>query len=300
MQVEQAQPTAFEFRPAEGWSLWRRRVGRWPVFPVLVLSIITFCAIFADFITDQNPIIGDLKVRRAPPMWMDGGSSEHILGGDLQGRDVLTRIIHGTRVSLLVAASVILFSTTFGTLYGMTSGFIGGWVDEIMMRIVEVFLSVPSIMVAMIVIVIVGQGRWTVVAVLTLFAWMDNARLTRSETLVLKQLDYVSFARVAGASHARLIIRHIFPGVVNTMVVLVTLSVGGVILSESVLSFLGVGIPPPTPAWGLMVSEGRSYLTSSWWIAIFPGIAIFFTVIAFNFLGDWIRDTLDPRLRQVE
>ena len=298
MQLEQTQPNAIEFA-LQRRSLWRR-IRRWPLVPALILLILTFCAIFADVITTQSPTIGDLKARRAPPMWMEGGSSAHILGGDLQGRDVLTRIIHGTRVSLLVAASVIAFSTIFGTLYGMTSGFIGGWLDEIMMRIVEVFLSVPSIMVAMIVIVVVGQGKWTVVAVLTLFAWMDNARLTRSETLVLKELDYVSFARVAGASHMRLLLRHIFPGVVNTMVVLVTLSVGGVILSESVLSFLGVGIPPPTPAWGLMVSEGRSYLTSSWWISIFPGIAIFFTVIAFNFLGDWIRDTLDPRLRQIE
>mgnify|MGYP003331377781 FL=1 len=180
------------------------------------------------------------------------------------------------------------------------SGYFGGLWDEILMRIVDIFLAVPGIMMALVIILVFGQSFVTIIGVLTMFSWVFFARQLRAEAHQLKVLDYVSFAKVAGASTPRILIRHIFPGIVSTMTVIATLGVGDIILTESILSYLGAGIPPPTPAWGAMVSDGRSYLASSWWIAFFPGVAIFLTVLAFNFLGDWLRDTLDPRLRQVE
>jgi peptide/nickel transport system permease protein len=188
----------------------------------------------------------------------------------------------------------------FGTTFGLVSGYFGGLWDEILMRIVDIFLAVPGIMMALVIILVFGQSFVTIIGILTMFSWVFFARQLRAETHQIKVLDYVSFAKVAGASTPRILIRHIFPGIVSTMTVIATLNVGNIILTESILSYLGAGIPPPTPAWGAMVSEGRSYLASSWWIAFFPGVAIFLTVLAFNFLGDWLRDFLDPRLRQVE
>ena len=233
-------------------------------------------------------------------MWEEGGSSKYILGADLQGRDILSRIIHGARVSLLVAGSAITVGMVFGTGYGLISGYLGGWADEIMMRIAEIFLAFPLIMAALVILVVAGASFGSVIGVLVLFSWVSFARQVRAETIALKALDYVALARVAGASTPRILIRHILPGVINTVIVVATLSVGSLILTESILSFLGVGIPPPTPAWGAMVADGRNYLASTWGIAFFPGMAIFLTVMGFNFLGDWIRDALDPRLRQLD
>ena len=233
-------------------------------------------------------------------MWEEGGSSKFILGGDLQGRDILSRIIHGARVSIAVAGSAISIGMVFGTMYGLVSGYFGGWLDEILMRIVEIFLAIPLIMAALVILVVAGASFFSVIGVLVLFSWVPFARQVRAETLALKALDYVSLARVAGASTLRILTRHIFPGVLNTIIIVATLQVGSLILTESILSFLGVGIPPPTPAWGAMVADGRNYLSSSWGIAFFPGMAIFLTVVGFNFMGDWIRDTMDPRLRQLE
>ena len=233
-------------------------------------------------------------------MWEEGGSSKYILGGDLQGRDILSRIIHGTRVSIIVAGSAISIGMVFGTIYGLISGYFGGWLDEVLMRIVEIFLAIPLIMAALVILVVAGASFLSIIGVLVLFSWVPFARQVRAETIALKALDYVALARVVGASTKRIMIRHIFPGVLNTIIIVATLQVGSLILTESILSFLGVGIPPPTPAWGAMVADGRNYLASSWGIAFFPGIAIFLTVVGFNFMGDWIRDSLDPRLRQLD
>jgi len=282
-----------------GLAKFRHTLGRLPVLPVSVLIGLFLMAIFADLLAPHDPTLGKLQDRRSPPVWQEEGTSKFILGTDQQGRDLLSRMIHGSRVSLAVAGLAIVLGMTFGTVFGLVSGYSGGWVDEIMMRVVDIFLSIPLIMVALVVTLVVGKGFMTVVGVLVLFSWVPFARQVRAETLQLKALDYVALARVAGASTPRILLRHILPGVVNTIIVISTLNVGYLILTESILSFLGAGIPPPTATWGAMVSDGRNYLASSWWIAFFPGIAIFITVIAFNLFGDWLRDTLDPRLRQM-
>jgi len=288
-------------RPAAGrWGRLRNGLRRWPIFPVFILAMLLLMGVFAELMAPHSPTKATLSARRAPPMWQEGGSSTYILGADLQGRDILSRIIHGSRVSLTVAGSAIVIGMVFGTGYGLISGYFGGWIDEILMRIVDVFLAFPLIMAALVILVVFGASYVSVIGVLVLFSWVSFARQIRAETLALKELDYVALARVAGASTPRILIRHILPGVTNTVVVVATLHVGSLILTESVLSYLGVGIPPPTPAWGAMVADGRNYLASSWGIAFFPGIAIFVTVVGFNFLGDWIRDFLDPRLRQLE
>ena len=281
------------------WSRWWRESRRWPIIPVFILLVLVVMAIFAPLIAPHSPTKSIILERRSPPVWDEGGTRKYILGADLQGRDILSRIIHGSRVSLILAFSAISISTVFGTAFGLVSGYFGGLIDEIMMRIVDIFLAIPLIMFAFLIVLIFGQSFTTIIGILVLFSWVPFARQVRAETHQLKTLDYVAYAHVAGASAPRILLRHIFPGVVSTMTVIASLHVGSLILTESILSYLGAGIPPPTPAWGAMVSEGRSYLGSSWWIAFFPGVAIFFTVLAFNFLGDWLRDYLDPRLRQV-
>ena len=280
-------------------GLWRG-LRRLPLIPGFILFAFAFMAIFAPLISPHSPFKADLRFRRAPPIWMEGGTSKHLLGGDLQGRDILSRLIHGARVSLMVAGIAMSLGIVVGTTYGLISGYFGGLVDEIMMRIVEVFIAVPLLMVALAIVVAVGPSFGTMVAILVLFSWVPFTRQVRGEVLALKELDYVALARVAGASTPRIIVRHIFPGVINTVTVVATLNIGGLILAESVLSFLGAGIPPPTPAWGAMTAESRDYLTSSWWVSIFPGMAISLVVVAFNFFGDWLSDALNPRLRQVE
>ena len=283
-----------------GWATLRRGLRRWPIIPAIILGTLVFAGVFAEFVAPHDPVKATLSARRAPPVWEEGGSSKFILGADLQGRDILSRIIHGTRVSIVVAGSAISIGMVFGTVYGLISGYFGGWLDEILMRIVEIFLAIPLIMAALVILVVAGASFRSIIGVLVLFSWVPFARQVRAETIALKALDYVALARVAGASTQRIMIRHIFPGVLNTIIIVSTLQVGSLILTESILSFLGVGIPPPTPAWGAMVADGRNYLASSWGIAFFPGIAIFLTVVGFNFMGDWIRDSLDPRLRQLD
>ena len=289
------------FGSARGsWSGNLRRIRRWPILSMIILGALIVAGALADVIAPHDPVEATLSARRAPPVWEEGGSSNFLLGGDLQGRDVLSRIIHGARVSLVVAGSSITVGMVFGTTYGLISGYFGGWLDEVLMRIVEIFLAIPLIMAALVILVVAGASFYSVIGVLVLFSWVPFARQVRAETLALKALDYVALARVAGAPTQRILISHILPGVLNTVIVVATLQVGSLILTESILSFLGVGIPPPTPAWGAMVADGRNYLASSWGIAFFPGMAIFLTVIGFNFMGDWIRDALDPRLRQLD
>ena len=272
---------------------------RWPVIPGIVLALLVIAGIFAPFIAPHDPIAAQLRARNTPPVWYDAGSTKYLLGADQQGRDILSRVIFGARISLIVAGAALGIGGTVGVALGMTSGYFGGWVDEFIMRLVDVKLAIPLILVALVIVIVVGQSFAVLVGILAVNSWSSFARQVRGETLRLKTMDYVALARVAGASTFRILTRHIFPGVANTVIVLATLQVGSLILTEATLSFLGAGIPPPTPAWGAMTSEGRKYLGDAWWIALFPGGAIFFTVMAFNFLGDWLRDRLDPRLRQL-
>ena len=274
-------------------------VRRWPTVPLLVIALLAVSAIFAPWVAPHDPVESSLRKRNIPPVWYEAGSMEHILGTDPLGRDLLSRIIYGARVSLAVAAAAVASGLLIGTTLGLMAGYIGGLGEEAVMRLVDVALAVPGILLALVVVAVAGQSFGVIILVLTIFSWTGYTRLVRAEVLHLKVLDYVSLARVAGASPFRIIFKHIFPGVINTVVVISTLQVGGLILTESVLSYLGAGIAPPTPSWGSMVADGRAYLTDAWWVAFFPGMAILLTVLAMNFLGDWLRDRLDPRLRQL-
>jgi peptide/nickel transport system permease protein len=272
---------------------------RWPVIPLLVVVALAMVAIFAPLIVPYDPLYGNLEHVVDPPAWVEGGSGKHLLGADHIGRDILSRMVFGARISLMVAATVLLAGCLLGTIAGITSGYVGGVVDESIMRLVDFTYAVPFIMVALVAAVVFGSSLGLIIILLAIFSWAPFARLVRAEALRLKTMDYVSLAKVAGASPLRISYRHVLPGVMSTVLVLATLRVGLLILTESVLSFLGVGIPAPTPSWGNMVADGRDYVEAAWWISLFPGLAIFVTVFAFNFLGDWLRDWLDPRLRQI-
>ena len=231
-------------------------------------------------------------------MWVEGGMSKYILGTDPLGRDILSRLIEGARISLIIVTVVLSIGVTTGTVLGMVAGYLGGKIDEIIMRIVDFTFAVPFIMVALVIVIVLGQSLTIIILLLAFFSWPAFARQIRAEVLSLRERDYVLQAKISGASTGRILVKHIFPGVVNTVIVVATLRVGSLILAESILSFLGVGIPPPTPSWGTMTAEGRDFLLTDWWISFFPGLAIFLVVASMNFLGDWIRDFLDPRLRQ--
>ena len=228
-----------------------------------------------------------------------GGSTKYLLGTDKHGRDVLSRIIHGARVSLTVSLLAVVLGGGIGTILGLVAGYFGGVWDSLIMRLVDLMLAFPSILLALVMVAAIGSGYSTVIIVIVVLLWSRYARVVRGEALAIKQSDYVARARVAGASHVRIMIRHIFPNLVNTVIVLATLEVGAVIILESTLSFLGAGIPRPTPAWGVMVADGRELIIANWWIFFFPTMAIVLTVLSMNLLGDWLRDRLDPRLRNV-
>lgn len=286
--------------PAVGAAVsWLRR---YPIFPLaILLSLLVIPAIFAEQVAPYDPVTGKITERLLPPAWIseEGGSWAHPLGTDKVGRDILSRIIHGARVSLTVSLIAIFCGGVVGTALGLLAGYLGGWWDHIIMRLVDVKLSLQSILLALVLAAIMGPGFATVIIVIALLLWTRYARLVRGETLAIKSQDFIARARVAGASPFRIITRHVFPNVVNTIIVLATLEVGQVILLESSLSFLGVGIPRPHPAWGLMVADGRDLVVAAWWVAFFPGVAILLTVLSMNLLGDWLRDRLDPKLRNV-
>lgn len=272
---------------------------RWPFIPVAIAVSLVVVAIFAELVAPHDPLEGDTYDRNEPPVWAEEGSPKFLLGTDHIGRDVLSRMIFGARVSLIVAVTVLVAGAALGTLVGLVAGYMGGLVDEALMRLVDFVFALPFIVVALVASVVWGASLELVIILLSLFTWAPFARQVRAESLQLKTMDYVALARVAGASGFRITVRHILPGVVNTVMVLSSLQVGSLILTESVLSFLGVGIPPPQPSWGSMVSEGRQYISTAWWISFFPGFAILLIVFSMNFFGDWLRDKLDPRLRQI-
>ena len=281
-------------------------IRRWPDIPILILSIMVFIAVFAPLISPMGPKEITLRGRAAQPIcekeWYDANPKNEItylLGADHVGRDVLTRMFYGARISLAVAVISLTAGVVIGSAIGLVSGYYGGFIDEFSMRAVDVWNALPFLLIAILAAVTFGQEVWIVMVLLALVAWAGNVRNVRAEVLTLKTRDYVSLAKIAGASDFRILMRHIFPGVVNTIVVLATLRVGGLILAEASLSFLGAGIPAQTPTWGNMISEGREWLSTAWWIAMFHGIAILLVVMSVNFFGDWLRDRWDPRLRQL-
>ena len=228
-----------------------------------------------------------------------GGSTEFLLGTDKVGRDILSRIIYGSRISIIVAGIGIFVGGTIGMVLGITAGYFGGWQDGVIMRLVDISLSIPIILLALVLTAALGPSFETVISVLVVLLWARYARMARGETLSVRRQDFIARARVAGASHIRIMVRHIFPNVFNSLVVLATLQVGWAIIAESTLSFLGAGIPRPNPAWGLMVADGRELIISNWWVSLFPGLAIMLTVLSANLLGDWLRDRLDPKQRNI-
>ena len=278
-----------------------RRAGSLPKIPtLLLLLVLVIPAVFANVLTPYDPLEapGGIRGRLEPPVFA-GGSWNHVLGTDKTGRDMLSRILHGSRVSITISAIGIAIAGTIGTTLGIIAGYFGGRVDAIIMRLVDVSLSIPPVLLALSLATALEPSFRTVILVVASLLWSIYCRQVRGDTLSVRQQDYIARARVSGASHFRIMVQHILPNITNTLIVLATLQVGFVILLEAGLSFLGVGLSRPTPAWGLMVADGREVLIRAWWVALWPGLAIMLTVFGFNLLGDWLRDRLDPRLRQL-
>ena len=249
---------------------------------------------------DPGVNLGDTLEMVSGPGTRAGGSSKFLLGTDELGRDILSRIVFGARISIIVSVVTLVIGGGLGVFLGLSSGWYGGWIDEVIMRLVDIILSLPLILVALVMVSAFGQSLELIIGVLAIWIWPRFARQVRGEVLQLKTMDYVSAARIAGASIPRILFIHLLPGTMNTVIVVSTLQVGIVILLEATLSFMGAGVPPPEPAWGSMVADGRDHLVDSWWAATMPGFAILFTVMSLNLFGDWLRDKLDPRLRQLE
>jgi len=268
---------------------------RMPVIPLVMLGALMLAALFAPIVAPHPPLEIDLSAALAPPFYHEGGSLDHPLGTDRLGRDILSRVIYGGQVSLLLAFSVLAIGGSLGVALGLVSGYVGGALDSLIQRAVEAVLSLPTIMVALVFVFVLGQSFSSVVLILAPFITASFARMVRGEALAVRNMNYVALARVAGASHLRIIARHILPNVAGTIIVIATLEIGALILVEASLSFLGVGVPPPTPAWGLMVDDGREYLATRYWLSLFPGLAIVITVLSINWIGDWLRNALDPK-----
>jgi peptide/nickel transport system permease protein len=266
-----------------------------PVVPLVILVVLVLSALLAPIISPYSPLKIDLTHALLPPFYQAGGSLAHVLGTDKVGRDVLTRLIYGGQVSLSLSISVLLIGGSIGIILGLISGYAAGKLDTAIQRGVEVILSLPTIMVALVAVYVLGQSFLSVVLVLSPFIAARFARMVRGEALTIRKRSFVALAQVAGASHARIIVKHILPNVAGTIIVISTLEIGHLILLEASLSFLGVGVPPPTPAWGLMVADGREYRSTKDWLSLFPGLAIMATVLSINWLGDWLRDILDPK-----
>ena len=276
---------------------------RWPVIPIFFISILVLLAVFAD-VTGYDPELPALRDRTLPmfsepvdPLTKD--LTRHWLGADQFGRDTLTRIMHGARITLYVLLISAVSGTIIGTAYGLIAGYFGGFVDDILMRILDLVYSIPFLLLALVAAIVFDPSLTVVIVLLAFLAWPAFVRNVRAEILTLKERDYIMYARVAGASRIRMMYKHLLPGVINTVIVIATLRIGQLILAEASLSFLGAGVPPPTPVWGALVAEGRDYLNSAWWVSIWPSLGIFLVVMSLNFLGDWFRDKFDPRLRQL-
>ena len=276
-----------------------RRGRRWPVVSLSIITVFVLGGLLAPFLGLADPLEQSLRLKFRPPVWEERGTWAHPLGTDRLGRDVLSRVVWGARVSLAAGVLTVLLASAFGAAVGLVAGYYGGRVDTALMRMTDATLSFPVILLALILAVTVGPSFGNVVIAIGVILWARYARVMRGQVLTLMELDFIAQARIAGAGGWRIITRHLVPNTFNTLVVLVTLQVGYVIIVEAALSFLGAGIPPPTPAWGSMIAEGRDFVTSAWWVSFFPGMAILLVVLAFNLIGDWLRDTLDPKLRQL-
>jgi peptide/nickel transport system permease protein len=275
------------------WSTWWREL---PFGSSAILILLLTITLVGPFITPYDPLKVDLASRLLPPAFL-GGSLAHPLGTDDAGRDMLTRIIYGARISLLVATVSLLLGGGVGTILGLVSGYRGGLVDAVLMRIADLTISYPIILLALLLSAVFGPQTWSLIAAIAFIFWARYARIIRGEVLVIRELPYIALAQVAGTPPHRIVLRHILPNVANTVMVLSSLQLGQVIVIEASLSFLGAGVPPPQPAWGSMIAQGLEFVNNAWWVPTMPGLAITVTVLGFNLFGDWLRDRLDPRLQ---
>jgi len=278
-----------------GLGAWGRSVFRGaPGFSLCFLTLAVACAICAPLLAPYDPIQTNRAQTLLPP-----ALGAHLLGTDHLGRDILSRLIYGARISVTVGFLAVFVSGTVGTLIAVVSGVVRGWADTVLMRLTDAFLALPFLMVAVLVVSLLGPSLVNVVLVIGLLRWMTYARTIRSEVLRLTEMDFVRLARAAGARRRRIIVQHILPNIVNTLLVLGTLEVGSAVITEASLSFLGLGVPRPLPSWGTMLAEAQTYVFTAWWLPVFPGIAITLLVMASNLTGDWLRDRLDPTRRQL-
>ncbi|MBD7938999.1 ABC transporter permease [Cytobacillus sp. Sa5YUA1] len=265
----------------------------------IIVLLIIFIAIFAKFLAPHDPNQINAAMMLKPPVWVEGGDTEYLLGTDNLGRDILSRIIYGSQISLVVGVASVILAGIIGIFIGLVSGFYGGFLDNILMRIVDSFLAIPTILFALVILTVFGPSALTLIVVLGVTNWVQYARLIRGEVLSLKEREFVRAARSMGVRDHKIILKHLLPNVISPFIVISTLSVATTIILEASLSFLGLGIQPPTISWGGILSDGRDYVATSWWLAAFPGLAITITVLGMIFLGDWLRDVLDPREKKV-
>jgi peptide/nickel transport system permease protein len=263
---------------------------------LVLLLLVVIGALFSPVIAPYDPKAQALERRLTPPAFA-GGSREHLLGTDQLGRDLFSRIVYGARVSLLVGLTAVLLAGLSGITLGILSGMLGGFVDKSIMRLADIQLALPFILFALAVMAVLGPGLRNVILVLGITGWVVYGRVVRSETLSLREKEFVEASRALGHGHFKIIRRHILPNIMPTAIVLATLQVANMIIAEASLSFLGLGIEPDIPSWGSMLADGRGYISTAWWVATFPGLAIMFTVLSINLIGDWLRDSLDPRLK---
>ncbi|MCM3356582.1 ABC transporter permease [Psychrobacillus sp. MER TA 171] len=287
--MTQNKPSSFK-----RWSrlLLRSKTGTVGFFIVLFVFLV---AIFAPFLAPHDPAAINAANMLKPPFWMEGGSTANLLGTDNLGRDILSRIIYGSQISLLVGITSVVVAGIIGVTIGLIAGYYGGFIDNLLMRLVDSFLAIPTILFALVILSVFGPSVITLIFVLGATNWVNYARLVRGEVLTIKERDFVRAARSIGVKNHKIITRHLLPNVISSFIVISTLSVATTIILEASLSFLGLGVQPPTVSWGSILSDGRDYLATSWWLATFPGLAITITVLGIIFLGDWLRDVLDPR-----
>jgi len=281
----------FQAKCSRTWYSWLSlRQNKLAMFGLYVILALIFVAIFAPLLAPHDPLSGDLSLRLRT-----GAESNTVFGTDQMGRDILSRLIYGTRYTLMVVGLVAIIAAPVGLLMGTVSGFFGGWVDAVLMRVTDVFLAFPKLILAMAFVAALGPGIENAILAIALTAWPPYARISRAETLTVRNTDYIAAARLQGVSNARLIRRHVMPMCMSSVIIRITLDMAGIILTAAGLGFLGLGAQPPAPEWGAMVSEGRQFLLDQWWVATLPGFAIFIVSLAFNLLGDGLRDVLDPR-----
>mgnify|MGYP005828397559 CR=1 FL=1 len=265
---------------------------------LILVALSVSCALFAPFITPFDPSKASLSSRLAPPSWADPtGESAFFLGADQVGRDLLSRIIYGARISLMVGIFGVLIAMVIGTILGLISGYFGKWLDDIIMRVADIQLAFPFILFAIVIMSVLGTGIWKIIIILGLTYWVGFARLIRGQVISLKEQEYIQAARAIGGTNFKIIRKHILPNVLSSILVLGTMYIAEFILLEASLTFLGLGVDPTIPSWGGMLADSRNYITSAWWTAVFPGVAIMITVLGFNLLGDWLRDKLDPNMK---